>query len=329
MNTNVPVAPAFAVRGLSRTFRIGGGFVGAGRELRAVDNVNLEVARGEVLAIVGETGCGKTTLSRMMLGLQPPTSGEILIDGEKVSSVERKALSRKVQPIFQDPYSSLNPRKTIGEIIADPLVIHGVGNAAERASRVRDIMERVGLARRMEHSYPSQLSGGQRQRVAIARALIMNPSIVVCDEPTSALDVSVQAQILNLLKDLRDSLDLTYIFISHDLSVVRTMADRIAVMYFGRIVEYGPTDEVMKSPRHPYTQALLRSVLTPEPGLGLPDLGIARGTPKPLESLSGCRFSPRCPHSTARCRIEQPATHRVGRSAVDCHLFDEAEVAPG
>ena len=326
MNTNVPVAPAFEARGLSRIFRIGGGFFGAGRELRAVDDVNLTVARGEVLAVVGESGCGKTTLSRMMLGLQAPSAGEILIDGEPVSGVERAALSRKVQPIFQDPYSSLNPRKTIGQIIADPLAIHGVGTAAERSQRTRDMMERVGLARRLEHSYPSQLSGGQRQRVAIARALIMNPSIVVCDEPTSALDVSVQAQILNLLKDLRDSLDLTYVFISHDLSVVRHMADRIAVMYFGRIVEYGPTEEVIRHPRHPYTQALLRSVLTPEPGLGLPDLGIQRGTPDPLAGLSGCRFSPRCPSSMARCRIERPATRRVGLSAVDCHLYDEEAV---
>jgi peptide/nickel transport system ATP-binding protein len=319
--------PAFEVRDLQRSFAIGGGWFGGGRSLRAVDGVSFTVRRGEVLAIVGESGCGKTTLSRMMLGLQAPSGGDILIDGEPVAGVERKALSRKVQPIFQDPYSSLNPRKTIGAIIADPLIIHGVGDPAERQRRVLSMMERVGLARRMEHSYPSQLSGGQRQRVAIARALVMQPAIVVCDEPTSALDVSVQAQILNLLKDLRDEFDLTYIFISHDLSVVRYMADRVAVMYFGRIVEYGPTAEVLRAPKHPYTQALLRSILTPEPGLGLPDLGIARGTPDPTNAPQGCKFSPRCPLVMPKCRDTVPPTLKIEQTLVDCHLYADDEQA--
>ena len=318
-------APILACHDVGRVFRIGKGLLAPKRQLRAVDGVTLDVRRGEVLAIVGESGCGKTTLARMILGLLPATTGEIRFDGQPIAAVDRQALARRIQPVFQDPYSSLNPRKTLAQIIALPLDVHGVGAPADRARVVADMMDRVGLSRRLLHSYPSQLSGGQRQRVAIARALVMNPDIVVCDEPTSALDVSVQAQILNLLQDLREQMNLTYVFISHDLAVVEHMADRLAVMYLGRLVEFGDAAETFDSPRHPYTQALLRSVLTPEPALGLPELRLGRGFPDPLDPPPGCRFHPRCPEATDVCRVDPPTATRDGAGLIECHLFGTAQ----
>jgi peptide/nickel transport system ATP-binding protein len=325
----IPAAPqahadkeiVLELRDLTRVFRLGKRFLREGKPLRAVDGVSLSIRRGEALAIVGESGCGKTTLSRLMLGLQTPTSGDILVSGEALTSIGRKAFSRRVQPVFQDPYSSLNPRKTIGEIIADPLHIHGVGDKAGRLRVAEETMERVGLAHRLVHSYPSQLSGGQRQRVAIARALVMRPEIIICDEPTSALDVSVQAQILNLLQELREAFGLTYVFISHDLSVVEYMADQVAVMYMGRFVETGPAEKVLGAPRHPYTRALLDSILTPEPGLGLPRMNIGRGFPDPLDPPSGCRFHPRCPAAMPHCSTQAPPRVRDEAGEVECHLY--------
>ena len=314
-------APVLECRDVGRVFRIGKGLLEPKKHLHAVDGVTLDVKRGEVLAIVGESGCGKTTLAKMILGLLPATTGEIRFEGRPIAEVDRQVLARQVQPVFQDPYSSLNPRKTLAQIIALPLDVHGIGAPAERAQRVADMMDRVGLSRRLLHSYPSQLSGGQRQRVAIARALVMNPDIVVCDEPTSALDVSVQAQILNLLQDLREQMNLTYIFISHDLAVVEHMADRLAVMYLGRLVEFGPAAEVFQAPRHPYTQALLRSVLTPEPALGLPELKLGRGFPDPLNLPQGCRFHPRCPEAMESCRTTAPAATQDATGLIECHLF--------
>jgi peptide/nickel transport system ATP-binding protein len=308
-------------RNLSRTFMVGGSLFGKAKELRAVDRVNVGVRRGEVLAIVGESGSGKTTLGRMMLGILAPSSGEMLLDGKPVSGLDRKTLARRIQPIFQDPYSSLNPRKTVAQIIGLPLAVHAIGSGGERDRRVEEIMERVGLSRRLIHSYPNQLSGGQRQRVAIARALVVQPEIVVCDEPTSALDVSVQAQILNLLVDLRNEFNLTYIFISHDLGVVEYIADRLAVMYMGQVVETGPTSDVLAHRRHPYTQALLGSVLTPDPSLGLPDLQIGRGFPDILHPPSGCHFHPRCPSAMPICSAVEPPPYRDAAGLVHCHLF--------
>ena len=244
--------------------------------------------------MVGESGCGKSTLAKILLGLLPSTQGEVLIDRIPIKDINRLALARRVQPIFQDPYSSLNPRKKIGDTIGLPLLIHSIGTSAERRRQTIDMMARVGLPSRLFDSYPMQLSGGQRQRVAIARALVVRPELLSCDEPTSALDVSVQAQILNLLLDLQSEFKLTYVLISHNLAVVQHLAQRVAVMYLGRIVEEGAMESVFKSPKHPYTQALLSSVLTPEPGLGMPELGLGLAYPNALNPPTGCAFHPRC-----------------------------------
>jgi peptide/nickel transport system ATP-binding protein len=226
-----------------------------------------------------------------------------------------------VQPVFQDPYSSLNARKTIAQIISLPLRVHGVGGWAEQHRLVAEMMERVGLAPRLANAYPSQLSGGQRQRAAIARALVIKPQIVVCDEPTSSLDVSVQAQILNLLRDLRDELTLTYVFISHDLAVVDYLADRVGVMYLGRLVEFGVAAEVLRRPRHPYTRALLDSVLSRDPARGLPEPKLGQALPDPLHPPPGCPFHPRCPQAMEICREAPPHTMRDHLGQLDCHLY--------
>ena len=316
---------ALETRDLTKVFRVGRKWYSSGQPLRAVDGVSLALRRGDVLAIVGESGCGKTTLSRLMLGLQQPSAGEIFVGGEPLTNVDRTVFARKVQPVFQDPYSSLNPRKTIGEIIRDPLQIHRIGTKSEQMEEVGAMMERVGLARRLIHSYPSQLSGGQRQRVAIARALVIKPEIIICDEPTSALDVSVQAQILNLLQSLREQMNLTYLFISHDLSVVEYMADYVAVMYLGRIVESGAAADVLRAPRHPYTRALMSSILTAEPDLGLPDVDLGRGFPDPLNPPSGCRFHPRCVEAFDKCPVVPPRPLVSGAELIECHLYDRAD----
>ncbi|MEL0112861.1 MAG: ATP-binding cassette domain-containing protein, partial [Rickettsiales bacterium] len=245
--------PVIEARGVTKTFSIRQGMFKPKRPLHAVNGVTLKIDKGDVLGLVGESGCGKTTMAKMILGLEKPTEGEILIDGESLAGLDRIAVARRVQPIFQDPYSSLNPRKSIGSIISLPLRIHKVGDPNDWRKRVEEMMELVGLPPRLYQNYPSQLSGGQRQRVAIARALIMRPEVVICDEPTSALDVSVQAQILNELLDLRKELDLTYLLITHNLAVVEHIATKVAVMYLGRVVEAADARTVFSSPQHPYT----------------------------------------------------------------------------
>jgi peptide/nickel transport system ATP-binding protein len=299
-------------------FSVSTGMFKKPRPLHAVNGVNLAVRRGEVVAIVGESGCGKTTLMRMMLGLLPPSTGTVSLEGQDLAGLNRRSIARRVQPVFQDPYSSLNPRKRIGAIVEFPLAIHGLGDARERRRKVVEILGRCGLPEHFVDNYPNQLSGGQRQRVAIARALIMNPDLVVCDEPTSALDVSVQSQILNLLSELRTEFGLTYVVISHNLAVVEHIASRVVVMYLGRVVEEAPTEELFAHPRHPYTRALLSAVLTPDPGQGIPDPGLGGQFPNPLDPPSGCAFHPRCSAATDTCRAQAPSL----RGGVACHLYD-------
>ena len=306
---------AIEVRDVRRAFHTSSGMTTPERVVRAVDGVSFSLAAGDVLGIVGESGCGKSTLARLILGLLPPSSGDVLVDGRLLSTVDRRERARLIQPVFQDPMSSLNPRRRVEDIVALPLIAAGEVGRSERRERVAAMLAQVGLGRDLAGRYPAQLSGGQRQRVAIARALVVQPRILICDEPTSALDVSVQAQILNLLADLRAAFDLTLVFISHNLAVVEHVADQVAVMYLGRIVEHDEADAVFRRPRHPYTKALLASVLTPEPGLGLPDVTLGDDYPDPAHIPPGCRFHTRCPVAIPLCQTDPPA-----RKAVECHL---------
>jgi peptide/nickel transport system ATP-binding protein len=315
------MSAAIEVVSLRREFRVRSGMLAPIKHVIAVDDVTLSVPAGGVLGIVGESGCGKSTLARLILGLLAPTSGSILVEGKRVSELDRKARARLIQPVFQDPYASLNPRRSIRDIVALPLTAQGTFSNAETNRRVAEALDRVGLSAEMGERMPAQLSGGQRQRAAIARALVLEPRIVICDEPTSALDVSVQAQILNLLADLRRDLKLTYIFISHNLAVVEHVASEVAVMYLGRIVERNETDALFRGPRHPYTQALLASVLTPEPGRGVPDVGLGDTLPDPANIPPGCRFHPRCRIAVELCRTEPPLPMvRGSEEMVECHL---------
>lgn len=315
--------PVLELRNVSKTYTVKQGLFGERKPLRALDDVSLRLGHGEVLGLVGESGCGKSTLAKILLGLEAPTSGEVLIEGAPVSGQDRRVLARRIQPIFQDPYSSLNPRKSVADIISLPLRVHRIGNAASQEKAVREILDIVGLPARVMNSFPSQMSGGQRQRVAIARALIMKPEIVICDEPTSALDVSVQSQILNLLGELRRELGLTYLFISHNLAVVEHLATRVAVMYLGRIVEEAPVEDLFEHARHPYSDALLQSVLTPDPSLGIPDTQLGAAYPNPIAPPSGCHFHPRCPKAMPECEVSAPRQLGDARHLIECHLYDE------
>jgi oligopeptide transport system ATP-binding protein len=302
------------VEGLTKSFR-GRGSLGWGRptEIRAVDGINLSVETGESLAIVGESGSGKTTVARCITRLIEPTAGTILFAGRDITTLRGRglrSLRNQISLVFQDPFSSLDPRQKIGSIIAEPLRVHGVGNRASVRSRVQELLELVGLSPEHANRYPHQFSGGQRQRVGIARALAVKTKLIVCDEPVSALDVSVQAQILNLLKDLQRDLGLTYVFISHDLSVVHYVADRVVVMYRGRIVEQAARDELFAKPHHPYTAELLAAVPVPDPDLRPPEVTGASSieTPGSLTGDTGCAFAPRCPFARPRpCLDEAPA----------------------
>ena len=317
-------AALIEAREVSCTFTVSGGFMKEKRCLQAVSRVSLRIEPGEVMALVGESGCGKTTLAKMMMGLIAPSEGTIEIGGRPLASLPRMEIARSVQPIFQDPYSSLNPRRSVGSIVTQPLRVQKDPDPETWRRRAEEMMELVGLPQRLFNHYPGQLSGGQRQRVAIARALVNRPRMVICDEPTSALDVSVQSQILNLMQDLRSELGLTYLLISHNLAAVEHMASRVAVMYLGRIVEEAKTGRLFDSPCHPYSEALLGSVLTPDPTLGIPDTQLGTSYPNPLDVPPGCSFHPRCAKAMPGCSVRAP--RRVpapGGGAVACHLHDE------
>jgi peptide/nickel transport system ATP-binding protein len=311
---------AIDVKGVRKTFRVKGGLLGKDRHVVAVDEVSFAVPQGGVLGVVGESGCGKSTLARLILGLLESDSGEIAVEGKRVADMDRRARARLIQPVFQDPFASLNPLAKVRDIVAMPLIAQGDIARREIAKRVDEMLTRVGLTIEMGGRLPAELSGGQRQRVAIARALVLRPRIVVCDEPTSALDVSVQAQILNLLAELRRELGLTYLFISHNLAVVEHVASEVAVMYLGRFVETAPTERLFAHPEHPYTKALLASVLTPEPGLGVPDVGLGDTLPDPANIPTGCRFHPRCPIAEPRCSVETPLAKPRPGGGVECLL---------
>jgi oligopeptide transport system ATP-binding protein len=285
--------------------------------VRAVDGVSLRIRRGETLGLVGESGCGKTTTGRCILRLERPTAGQILFDGQDISGMERKdlvGLRRRMQVIFQDPYSSLNPRMKVGDIIAEPIRVHGVEpDSGRRRARVSELLSVCGLDPKFADRYPHEMSGGQRQRVGIARALALDPEFIVCDEAVSALDVSIQAQVVNLLEDLRERFRLTYLFIAHDLSVVRHLCQRVAVMYLGRIVEMADCDELFDNPLHPYTQALLSAVPIPDPRVeATRDFRPAPGeVPSPINPPSGCVFHPRCPMAVEGCKRVRPVLREL------------------
>jgi peptide/nickel transport system ATP-binding protein len=312
-------------RDVHARFRVGGGLSGPARIVHAVNGVSLQLHRGEILGLVGESGCGKSTLSKILLGLQAATSGEVELGGEPLSALDRKRAASRVQPIFQDPFASLNARQTIGEIIGLPLRVHGNMSRADRWQMVKAMLDRVGLAEHMVDVLPHELSGGQRQRVAIARALILRPPIVICDEPTSALDVSVQAQILNLLMELQRELGTSYLLISHNLGVVEHVASRVAVMYAGRIVEVGETEVLFRAPQHPYTQALLAAIprLKPVKSPEIVDLGTT--FPNPVDLPPGCTFHPRCRFAGDICRTVAPSAVATTTGAVECHLVSQPE----
>jgi oligopeptide/dipeptide ABC transporter ATP-binding protein len=320
--------PLVHVRGLVKHFPITRGIVFRRKigAVRAVDGVSFEVQRGETLGIVGETGCGKSTTAKLVMRLLEPTAGEIVFAGEDITRVKGaklKAVRREVQMIFQDPYSSLNPRKTIGSIIAEPFAIHGLEkDRLERKRAVQGLMEMVGLNPEHYNRYPHEFSGGQRQRIGVARALALNPKLLIADEPVSALDVSIQAQVLNLLRDMQRSLGLTLVFIAHDLSVVRHMCDRVAVMYLGKIVEIGPNDALFDFPRHPYTGGLLAAVPVADPSRRGDRRTLLSGdVPSPANPPSGCRFHTRCPKAQERCSLEEPLLEDKGSGTqVACHF---------
>ena len=295
--------------------------------LKAVDDISFEIKKGEILAVVGESGCGKSTTGRAILRIVEPTEGEILFDGEDIRSLGKDQMRRmrtRMQIIFQDPFSSLNPRKTVSETIAEPLKLNGIiTDKGKRMERVAEIMEIVGLAERLYNAYPHELDGGRRQRIGIARALALNPQFIVCDEPVSALDVSIQAQILNLMDELQEKMGLTYMFITHDLSVVHYFADDIAVMYLGRLIEKAPAKELFRNPVHPYTQALLSAIPVPSIHNQRKRILLKGEITSPVDPKPGCRFASRCPYASSRCHSEEPQLKEIAPGHFNACFLNE------
>jgi len=313
--------PILVVEGLKKYYPIRGGVLGGKvGEVRAVDGVSFSVRRGETLGLVGESGCGKSTLGRALNRLEEPTDGTVLFEGKDIAHASGKELlrlRRDIQMIFQDPYSSLNPRMTIGEIVREPLLVHRMGTKVEQVKKVRDLLEIVGLAGDTLGRYPHEFSGGQRQRVGLARALALEPKLVIADEPVSALDVSVQSQVLNLMVRLQRERNLTYVFISHDLSVVEYISDTIAIMYLGKIVEVGPVESIFERPVHPYTRALIEAIPIPDPRSRHKAVPLEGEAPSPVSPPAGCPFHPRCPYAIAACRETLPLLEAVGSGEED------------
>ncbi len=322
-----PAQPLLALRDVRMHFPVRSGlWLRARAWCRAVDGVSLSLRSGETLGLVGESGCGKSTLGKCIVRLHRPTAGEIRFEGTDLAPLSRRQLiphRREIQMIFQDPAESLNSRHSVGEILTEPFIIHRIGDAAERTRRVAALLERVGLPAAAADRFPFEFSGGQRQRIGIARALALNPKLIICDEPVSALDVSVQAQVLNLLLDLQRELRLSYLFIAHDLAVVKHVSDRIAVMYLGHIVETADADRLYRQAAHPYTRALISAIPVAEPGRRSQRIVLQGDVPSPISPPSGCPFHPRCPHATDRCRAEKPVLRQPDPARPDhqvaCH----------
>ncbi len=322
--------PVLMAEELTRHYTVRQGF-GRKATLRALDGATFSLSPGRTLAVVGESGCGKSTLARVATLIEPPSGGRLLLDGLDVGTAsgrQRKALRRQVQMIFQDPFGSLNPRKKVGTIIEEPLAINTRQSGRQRREAVERMIERVGLRSEHYNRYPHMFSGGQRQRIAIARALMLNPRVLVADEPVSALDVSIQAQVLNLMADLQQEFELAYLFISHDLSVVRHIADEVMVMYLGRVVEHAEATTLFARPAHPYTRALLASTPAVDPKLRTRRVALKGEPPSPLNPPSGCAFRNRCPRADTRCAAERPPLRTVGQRQVACHLAETVLATP-
>lgn len=317
--------PLLAVKDLQMHFPVREGILlRAAKSCRAVDGVNLTVAPGETLGLVGESGCGKSTLGKCIVRLHQPTSGSIIFQGDDLAHEKGAALKahrRDLQMIFQDPVESLNSRHTVGDIIAEPFIIHKIGDDAWRKQRVRELLKKVGLPDNAAERFPFEFSGGQRQRIGIARAIALEPKLIVCDEPVSALDVSIQSQVLNLMLELQREMKLSYLFIAHNLAVVKHVSDRIAIMYLGRIVELADADTIYRAPRHPYTRALISAIPEPDPTRKKQRIVLQGDVPSPINPPSGCPFHPRCPHATDRCKTEVPSLRSAGEAGqqVSCH----------